>query len=243
MELSQTQQTLLALIQTARDTRTTRAGTLAEREVDLAGAYQIQAHLQGNRILKGYKLGLISPAKQQQMGISTPLYGRIYADMLYRGVISLGQFIQPRLEPEIAVVLRDTIPPDASTGRIAGAIGGYFLGVDILDSVWENYKFTAPEVVADNTSGGGFVLAEHMSSRMAEGTLRLFINGELRTEGHVADLGSPVARLGWLAGTVGGLDAGMTVFFGSPAASIPAAPGVLEVTDGEGHILMAKLVE
>jgi 2-keto-4-pentenoate hydratase len=243
MELSQAERNLSELIHTARRSRTTLAGTDGQRGVDLAGAYRIQAASQGKRILKGYKFGLISPAKQQQMGINTPLYGRIYADMLHRGTISLGQFIQPRLEPEIAVVLRDPIPPDASIGCITTAIGGYFLGVDILDSVWEKYKFTASEVVADNTSGGGFILAEQMSSRMMEGTLRLFINGELKTEGHIADLGNPVARLVWLAGIVGGLDAGMTIFFGSPAASIPTEAGVLEVTDAEGHVLMVKLVE
>ncbi|HLA44525.1 MAG TPA: fumarylacetoacetate hydrolase family protein, partial [Aggregatilineales bacterium] len=167
----------------------------------------------------------------------------IYADMLHRGTISLSDFIQPRFEPEIAVVLRDAITAKDSAGRIAQAVGGYFLGIDILDSVWENYKFTAPEVVADNTSGGGFLLGEHMQPAMPGGTLRLYLNGELQVEGHLSALGSPIQSLQWLARTRGGLDAGMIIFFGSPAASIPAKKGVLEVADSAGNILTANVVE
>lgn len=243
MELSQAESHLAEQIQNARQSHSILAGTDQGRGVDLEGAYRIQAATQGERLLKGYKFGLISPAKQAQMGISTPLYGRIYADMLHSGTISLSGFIQPRLEPEIAVILGDDIPPEASVGQIAGAIGGYFLGVDILDSVWDNYKFTASEVVADNTSGGGFILGEQMSQNPPDGTLRLFLNGTLKTEGHIAELGNPIARLAWLAGRVGGLAAGMLIFFGSPAAATPAQVGVLEVTDAEGHVLTANLAE
>jgi 2-keto-4-pentenoate hydratase len=96
------------------------------------------------------------------MGINTPIFGRIYADMLYQNRVILADFVQPRIEPEIAVVLRDGISPDDSTEGLSGS-SGYFLGVDVLDSVWQDYKFTASEVVADNTSGGGFLLAGRMS--------------------------------------------------------------------------------
>jgi 2-keto-4-pentenoate hydratase len=124
---------------------------------------------------------------------------------------------------------------------VAQAVGGYFLGVDILDSVCAGYKFTAPEVVADNTSGGGFLLSGRMMPGMPDSTLRLYIDGELRTEGHVSELGNPLDRLQWLAQNVGGLAAGMTIFFGSPAASIPAQAGTLEVADSAGNTLTAVI--
>jgi 2-keto-4-pentenoate hydratase len=241
MELTGAEQQLQGIILQARTDKTTLEGKNGSREVDLDGAYRIQSASQRNRALKGYKFGLISPAKQQQMGVSTPVYGRIYADMLYQNTIPLNRFIQPRLEPEIAVVLRDPVAPVAHAGAVAQAIGGYFLGVDILDSVWQGYKFTAPEVVADNTSGGGFLLAGRLSTSMPGGTLRMYLNGELFTEGPIAELGNPVQRLQWLAGRVGGLDAGMIIFFGSPAASVPAQIGALEVVDSEGDTLTARL--
>src|SRR5689334_19884820 len=136
------EQALLELIHQARADKTPVAGKNMQRGVSLADAYRIQDVAQGERILKGYKLGLISPAKQQQMGLETPIYGRIYADMLAQNRISMGDFIQPRMEPEIAVVLRDAILPDSSSGVVSQAVGGYFLGVDILDSVWRDFQFS-----------------------------------------------------------------------------------------------------
>jgi 2-keto-4-pentenoate hydratase len=243
MTLNDAERTLADLIIQHRADKTTTPGKDDSRGVDLAGAYRIQAANQGDRELKGYKFGLISPAKQEQMGISQALTGPIYADMLQSDTVSLGDFIAPRLEPEVAVVLRDDLSAEATVGAAAQAVGGYFLGVDILDSIWEGYKFTAPEVVADNTSGGGFLLGEQMSPTVPGGTLRMFLNGELQVEGHLSVLGNPVQSLQWLARTLGGLDAGMIIFFGSPAASIPAKPGILEVADSAGNILTAKIVE
>lgn len=243
MTLTKNEQSLFDLINQHRTDRTTTEGKNAERGVDLPAAYRIQAAGQSSRVLKGYKFGLVSPAKQQQMGINTPLYGRIYADMLFQNCVPLGNFIQPRLEPEVAVVLRDAITPDMTVGAIARCVGGYFLGVDILDSVWKDYKFTAPEVVADNTSGGGFVLSERMTTTIPDGSLRLYLNGEMLATGLVVELGNPLQKLQWLAGEVGGLGAGMIIFLGSPAASIPAQAGTLEVVDSDGSALIVVIRE
>ncbi len=241
MALPAAEQALAELIQQARSSKTTVAGKDSNRGVDLPGAYRIQEATQGERLLKGYKLGLVSPAKQQQMGITTPIYGRIYANAICQKNLSIGDYIQPRIEPEIAVVLRDGIAPEANAGVVSQAVGGYFLGVDILDSVWQDFKFNAVEVVADNSSGGGFLLSGRMSNGFSGGMLRLYLNGELLTEGHSDGLGNPIQRLQWLAQQVGGLAAGTIVFFGSPAAAVPLKAGMLEVTAPDGHILIAKI--
>ena len=241
MQLSAQEQALRDEIEKARGRKTPLEGR--KSGVDLAGAYRIQAARRGERVLKGYKLGLVSPAKQQQMGIDTPIYGPVYADMLRQGVVRLSDYVQARVEPEMVVVLRDAVSPDASAGRISQAVGGYFLGVDILDSIWRDYKFSAPEVVADNTSGGGFLLSGRMSGHEGSGSLRLYLNGELQTEGNVEALGNPIQRLQWLTGCVGELPAGTIVFLGSPAAAVPARPGALEVAGPDGHTLVAKIVE
>jgi 2-keto-4-pentenoate hydratase len=240
--LTTEEQVLADLIQHARATKTPIPGKDTARGVELSDAYHIQQANGHDRVLKGYKLGLVSPAKQAQMGIDSPIYGRIYADSIYQKTITLGDFVQPKLEPEIAVVLRDPIVPDASAGVVSAAIGGYFIGVDILDSIWQDYKFTAAEVVADNSSGGGFLLGGRMSDHWTGGTLRLYLNGDLQTEGHTEALGNPVQRLQWLAQEVGGLAAGAIVFFGSPAAAVPAKPGVLEVVGPDGDLLAAKII-
>ncbi len=241
VDLTTAEQALAEQIRQARATKRPISGKTADHGVDLAGAYRVQTSGADQRVLKGYKLGLISAAKQQQMQIDRPIYGRIYADMLRQTVISLGDFIQARMEPEIAIVTRHPIAPDASAGALAQSIGGYFLGVDVLDSVWRDYKFSAAEVVADNSSGGAFLLSGRMSDSLVGGTLRLYLNGDLLTEGHTDALGNPMQRLHWLTQQVGTLEAGSIVFLGSPAASIPAKPGTLEVVGADGQRLIAKI--
>lgn len=209
--------------------------------VDLAGAYRVQAAAGQHRTVKGFKLGLLSPAKQAQMGIATPIFGRVYADMLSETEVHLSRFVQPRVEPELAVVLRDPIPAEATPTAAWRAVGGTFLAVDILDSAWAGYRFTVVEVVADNSSGGAFLLGPRLSDEYPAGTLRLYLNGELKTEGPVSALGDPGERLSWLAGQVGGLAPGQVVFLGSPAAALPAEPGVLEVAGPGGGTLLARL--
>ncbi len=243
MVLSSHESTLRDIILEARRTKATVTGRNESREVDLDGAYRIQASLGTEHdALKGYKFGLISPAKQQQMNLETPLYGHIYADMLYSDVVPLSDFIQPRIEPEVALVLRDDISGDANAGQVWRAIGGFFLGVDILDSVWEGYKFTAAEVAADNTSGGGFILGPVLYSQMPQGMLRMYLDGALQCEGHLEALGDPVTSLMWLVEQVGQLHAGQVIFLGSPAASVPAKAGALELIDAQGNALIAKLI-
>jgi len=110
----------------------------------------------------------------------------------------------------------------------------------ILDSVWTDYRFSATEVVADNASGGGFLLGERLLEQIPDGDLSLYLNGELRTSGPIAALGNIEQQLCWLAQTVGELKAGQIVFLGSPAQAIPAVAGVVEVVCGSS-ILQVQL--
>lgn len=234
----------LQLLEDVRSARGSRKPlpSRGDRGVDLAAAYRIQERLSEGVELKGYKLGLLSPAKQQQMGIDHPTYGRIGPTMLKEEVVSLAEFMQPRMEPEVAVQLSADVAPGASPGQVRAAVGAFFLGMDILDTVWQDYRFTAAEVVADNTSGGGFVLGTKLLSEPPRGSLRLYQNGKLAAEGPVSALGDPVERLAFLADQVGGLQAGQVVFLGSPAAAVPALPGVIEIMS-ENDCLSVKVEE
>lgn len=243
MGLSTEEQALFEAIRQARTSTTPIPGRGESWGVDISGAYRVQEALGSGRPLKGYKLGLLSPAKQTQMGLTTPIWGRVYADMLLDEVVPLKRFLQPRLEPELAVVLAEALPEEASLEAIWQAIDGFFLAVDILDTAWQGYRFAAAEVIADNTSGGGFVLGKRLRSDKPEGNLQLFLNGRLATEGPVESLGNPVERLLWLARAVGGLEVGQVIFLGSPAAAVPAEPGELEITGPGGARMNVRLAE
>ncbi len=240
--MNEAERELLETVRRARAERRTVASAGEARGVDLAGAFRIQAALAAGRPVKGYKLGLVSPAKQRQMGIDRPIWGRVLPGMIHAGTVDLGGFLQPRLEPEVAAVLGDAIRPGARPGEVARAVAGFVLAVDILDSVWADYRFTLPEVVADNSSGGGFLLGSRLLPTPPPGELELWLDGERLARGPVSALGDPWRHLAWLAGETGGLEPGQVVFLGAPAAARPARPGTLVLISTAG-VLSARLVD
>jgi 2-keto-4-pentenoate hydratase len=243
MGLSEAENALLTHVREAKERGETTAPRAEELGVGVEGAYKVQAALGEGREILGYKLGLIASAKQTQMGVDSPIYGRVYKEMLLSSPVSLDSMVQPRLEPELAAVLGEDLPPDASPGAAHSAIGGIFLAVDFLSSVYEDYEFGAADVIADNASGGGFLLGERLLIEPLEGNLRLYLNGQLLTEGPVGDTGNVGERLAWLSKAVGGLEAGQAIFLGSPAAAVEAAPGTLELHGPRGIVMVASLQE
>jgi 2-oxo-3-hexenedioate decarboxylase len=241
MGLSDAEEALLVHIREARTNKNTMEPQALALGVGIDGAYRVQAALGEGRKSIGYKLGLISPAKQNQMGISSPIYGRIYAEMLLQDPVHLGQFVQPRLEPELAVVLKDDLPPEATSEAAWLIIDGAFLGVDFLDSIWKGYHFSAADVIADNASGGGFVLGSQLLRKPFEGELRLYLDGALLVEGKVEALGDTGERLTWLSQAVGGLQAGQVIFLGSPIAALEPKPGILELYGPQDSVLIATV--
>jgi 2-keto-4-pentenoate hydratase len=232
-----------ALREVVDDARRRRITVVAgDDDTTLGAAYEIQRALFAGRALAGYKLGLVSPAKRAQMGEDAPVYGHVAPEMVLSGnVVTLDTLIQPRFEPEIAVVLRRDVAPGASAGTVAVAIGATFLAVDVLDSVWRDYRFSLPQVVADNTSGGGFVLGERAYDAIPSGRLEVRLDGEVVGSGSLADIGDPIAHLQWLADEVGGLLAGQVIFLGSPTAAVQARPGLLELAGPDGASLTVRL--
>ncbi|RAQ94143.1 hypothetical protein A4R35_01270 [Thermogemmatispora tikiterensis] len=227
---------LLEEVRSARAAKCTVAGNRFHLDASLA--YRIQEHLGAHRPVRGYKLGLVSPAKQAQMGITTPIYGRIYDDMLLeQPVVSLSRFIQPRFEPEIVILLGEDLSPTAAIHQAQQAIAMAYLGIDLLDSIWAGYRFTLAEVIADNASGGGFLRGKKPLAWPAVGTLRLFIDEHAVAEGSLEALGPVEDHLLWLAHEVGGLKAGQLIYLGSPISAQPARPGSVRVEGPQGSWL------
>lgn len=243
MNLSASENTLLSHIREARERGETMTPKAEELGVGIDGAYRVQAALGEGRKVIGYKVSLIAPAKQAQTAVDSPIYGLVYEDMILRSPVRLSSFLQPRLEPELAVIIAEDLSPEVSPGAVHSAIGGIFLAVDFLSSVWADYECGAADVVADNVSGGGFLLGERLLNEPLEGNLRLYHNGRLLTEGLVGDIGDIGGWLLWLTKGVGGLEAGQTIFLGSPAAAKKAEPGIVELHGPRGSVLIANLQE
>jgi 2-keto-4-pentenoate hydratase len=241
VDLNQDENSLLEHIREARERGETTPPKAEELGVGIDGAYKVQAALGEGREVIGYKLGLIKLEEQTQMGVNSPIYGRIYEGMILQSPVRLSSFLQPKLEPELAVVLGEGLPPGSSPGAAHAAIGGIYLAIDFLSNVWEDGTPTAADVVANNVAGGGFLLGERLLSEPLEGNLLLYHHGHLLTEGPVGGIGNIGERLVWLSETVGGLEARQVIFLGTPAAPQEAVAGTIELHGPHSSVLVADL--
>jgi 2-keto-4-pentenoate hydratase len=158
------------------------------------------------RRLVGRKIGLTSAAVQKQLGVGEPDYGMLWADTAHESgaVISTARFIQPRVEAEIAFVMsRRVDSPEAAPEDLKAAIGYARAAVEIVDSAIADWKITLADTIADNASGGGFVLGD--TRALDEVDVRL-CGMVLSRNGAPASLGVGAACLGnplhaalWLA--------------------------------------------
>ena len=230
------------LIGAARDRTAIEPLTNEWPDLDPATAYEVQdafvaARIEAGAVVIGAKTGLTSKAKQQQMNVSEPLYGFLTADMqIDTGLPVLRDaFIQPRCEPEIAFLLgRDLEGPTVSAAQVLAATELVFPAIDVLDSRFSGYKFTGPDVIADNCSCAGFTLGGSGVSPVGI-DLRLVgcvfeKNGVLAaTATGAAVLGHPAASVAWMVRRMAergqGLRAGQVVMAGALTEAVPVAPG------------------
>jgi 2-oxo-3-hexenedioate decarboxylase len=134
--------------------------------LDLDTAYRVQDQLlarkleAGERIV-GVKLGLTSRAKQQRMGIASPLTAWLTDRMVLPAGVPLptAELIHPRVEPEIVFVLGERLAgPGITAARAMEAVSHVYAGLEVIDSRYTDFKFTLPDVVADNASSSRFVV-------------------------------------------------------------------------------------
>jgi 2-keto-4-pentenoate hydratase len=107
------------------------------------------------------------------------------------------------------------------------------VGIEVLDSRYTDYKFTMPDVVADNTSAGRYVVGSVVPAAGLD--LRLLgvvleHNGEVvATASGAAALGHPAAAVAWLVRSLAleneGLRAGDIVLSGGLTAAVPVKAG------------------
>src|SRR5947207_15652560 len=106
--------------------------TDADPDLDMADGYAVQQELvklllaDGDSIV-GYKVGLTSRPMQKMIGVDSSDYGPVLASTVYRDgdAVSVGRFIQPKIEAEIVFVLDQTLTgPGVSVSDAYRAIAG-----------------------------------------------------------------------------------------------------------------------
>jgi 2-oxo-3-hexenedioate decarboxylase len=192
-------------------------------------------------VIVGFKMGLTSRAKMQQMGVSSPIAGVLLNSMKIPsgGRIMLSDRIHPKVEPELAFITNRELRGNISREQFLAATASVVPAIEVIDSRFLNFDFTLADVLADNCSSSGFILGSEPMSlsdfhakglKLDELKLCLRINGELRAEGvSSAVLGHPVdsclALLAGLDRQGKSLPAGAIVLSGGATAALAVSAG------------------
>jgi 2-keto-4-pentenoate hydratase len=207
-----------------------------------AEAYRIQQEVVRRRkaageTVVGWKIGLTSEAMRRQLGVDQPDYGPILSGYLVPegASIQTADLIEPRIESEIAFVLRSPLRgPGVTAADVLAATEGVAAALEIIDSRIEGWKLTLPDTIADLASSarvawsGRLVPVDGLDLRAITVVLRRA--GEVVGEGiGGAVLGNPAEAVAWAVNTLAEfgvtMEAGHLIMPGALHASVPAQAG------------------
>src|SRR5512141_894994 len=182
---------------------------------DVKTAYAIQTHWTNTRLergekIVGRKIGLTTKAIQQQLGVSEPDYGTLWASSFYQATngrvyIPADDFLQPRIEGEVAFLIGKPLrEPNITPEQILAATEACAMGVEIVASRIADWRIKLVDTIADNASYGGFTLGPWdrslVQSDLGALAMTIYYNGVLSAEGKgAAALGHPAISTAWLA--------------------------------------------
>lgn len=218
----------------------------------LEQAYAIQAAAFARRLSRGerrigVKMGFTSQAKMAQMGIDEVIWGRLSDAMMIEkgGNLPFSKYVHPRVEPEIAFLLKAPLPAAVTPEEALAAVEGIAPALEIIDSRYLNFKFSLTDVVADNSSSSSFAVGDWTDPQIdfADLDLVLEIDGKAVKQGSsAAILGHPIrslvaaARLAAAAGEP--LQAGDIILAGgaTEAVALEAGQHIRLVGQHIGHV-------
>jgi len=185
--------------------------TKADASLSVDDAYAIQLYnvermVRQGEVISGKKIGLTSQGIQQQLGVNEPDYGHLFKSMDYSsGTVPANAFLQPKIEAEIAFVLKEDLAGDNITPEDVKKATDYVVGAfEIVDSRIENWNIKLVDTISDNASSGCYVLGTKELTidqvSLPDVTMQLYKNGVLVEEGNgSAVLGDPCISVAWLA--------------------------------------------
>jgi len=163
-------------------------------------------------IPRGYKIGFTNRTIWPRYGVFVPIWGSMWQTTVDTcdgaGTVSLARLCQPRIEPEAVFGFKATPRTGASLEDLFDALDWVAPGFEIVQSHRPDWKFTAPQTVADGGLHGRLLVgrkrsiadlapdADRLHRMLAAARVRLLKGGSLVEEGagaHVLD--SPLHAL------------------------------------------------
>lgn len=244
----QTEDAARRLFEAEKDRKQIRLLSLDFPGATMDDAYAVQAALvkrkqAGGLKRVGWKIGLTSKAMQSALNINIPDSGILFDDMVFPdgGTVPAGHFIQPRVEAEIAFVMKAPLKgPSVSIDDVLDATDYVTPSLEILDTRVERMNRetgnirTFFDTISDNAANAGLVTGgRRLGPR--ETDLRwmgaiVTRNGEVEETGLGAGvLDHPARGIVWLAERLHtyGMEiaAGEVVLSGSFVRPVETRPG------------------
>jgi 2-oxo-hept-3-ene-1,7-dioate hydratase len=217
-------------------------------------AYAVQSawvrrKIEAGRKVIGWKIGLTSKAMQYALNIDIPDSGVLLDDMLFEdgATIPAGRFIQPRIEAEIAFIMKAPLRgPGITIFDVLNATDYITPALEILDTrilrVDPKTKKarTIVDTISDNAANAGIVLGGR-AMRPDAVDMRwmgaiVSRNAEVEETGLGAGvLNQPARGVAWLANRLAtygdGIEAGQVVLAGSFIRPVEARHGDTIIAD------------
>jgi 2-oxo-hept-3-ene-1,7-dioate hydratase len=202
----------------------------------------VRMKIAGGRKALGHKIGLTSRAMQVSSQIDEPDHGTLLDDMFFTpGDIPTSRFIAPRVEVELAFVLKKRLQgPKISVEEVLDATEYVTPAIEIIDARIEQFdRHTkkprkVQDTISDNAANAGIVLGgRRVGPREVDlpwcGAI-LRLNGVVEETGLAAGVqGHPAIGVAWLAMKLAPwgefLEAGEVVLAGSFTKPVGAKAG------------------
>jgi len=222
-------------------------------------AYRVTAAVRAKREARGErpigrKIGFTNRTIWAEYGVYAPIWGYVYdstvRDLADEAPVSLAGLAEPRIEPEIVFGLAAPPAPAMDERELMGCIDWIAHGFEIVQSIFPNWSFAAPDTVAAyGLHGRLFIGPRHaVAPRRADWArelsrfeIDLFRNGAHVDRGQAANvLDGPLFALRHLAETLAQdpqsppLAAGEIVTTGTLTRAFPAASGEVWATTLRG---------
>lgn len=203
----------------------------------------VRRKLQAGRRVIGHKIGLTSRAMQRSSNVDEPDFGTLLDDMLFETGrdIPFERFIEPRVEVELAFILKKELRGPACTiYDVLNATDYVTPAIEIIDARIERIdpatKVTRKvfDTISDNAANAGLVLGGRPVKPDAVDlrwvSALLYKNGVIEESGVAAAvLNHPATGPAWLANKIAPhgewLEPGQIILGGSFTAPVFARPG------------------
>jgi 2-oxo-3-hexenedioate decarboxylase len=124
----------------------------------LADAYLVTSEVRRIREARGEravgrKIGFTNTTIWDEYNVAAPIWGYVYDTTLHRladitGPVALAPFVEPRIEPEIVFGLAQAPEVGMDERALLACVGWVALGFEVVQSLFEGWRFRAPDTVA-----------------------------------------------------------------------------------------------